>query len=71
MTDHEVAFIQPAVKGTTGILKSALKIPSIKRIVITSSGVAIIPWKDFFVHGSPHIFTGTSTFPTPHPFASG
>ena len=36
-------IIVPAIKGTTSILHSAIKIPTIRRIVITSSAVAIIP----------------------------
>ncbi|MCJ1399447.1 hypothetical protein MMC11_002649 [Xylographa trunciseda] len=49
-------FIQPALKGTLGILKSASKISGIKRIVITSSEVAIIPWKEFYQEESDVIF---------------
>ncbi len=41
--DYERDVIQPAVKGTTNILKSALKAPTVKRIVITSSILAVIP----------------------------
>jgi nucleoside-diphosphate-sugar epimerase len=36
-------LIQPAVAGTTGMLSSALKSPSVKRIVVTSSIAAIAP----------------------------
>jgi len=41
--DLEKEVIAPAVKGTLGILESAKKEPSVKRIVITSSMVAIPP----------------------------
>jgi nucleoside-diphosphate-sugar epimerase len=34
-------IIEPAIKGTVNILASAHKVPSVKRIVITSS-VAVI-----------------------------
>ncbi|KAF1980729.1 NAD(P)-binding protein [Aulographum hederae CBS 113979] len=37
-------FIKPAVTGTLGMLKSAAKAPSVKRIVVTSSIVAIVPY---------------------------
>jgi nucleoside-diphosphate-sugar epimerase len=43
---HEY-FIQPAVKGTVGILTAAASAPSIKRVVITSSIVAIVPFLRF------------------------
>jgi nucleoside-diphosphate-sugar epimerase len=55
-------LIEPAVKGTVGILKSAAKVPSVKRVVITSSEVAIIPWKDFVEVESETVFTGSSPF---------
>lgn len=40
-------FLDPAIKGTTGILKSIKAYaPSVKRVVITSSSAAILnPWK--------------------------
>ncbi|GLA34091.1 hypothetical protein AnigIFM63309_005511 [Aspergillus niger] len=41
-TDKE-AFFPPAVKGTLAVLKEATKVPSIKKIVITSSIAALIP----------------------------
>ncbi|KAJ9615661.1 hypothetical protein H2200_001737 [Cladophialophora chaetospira] len=41
--DDEANIIQPAIKGTLSILYSALKEPSIKRVVITSSVVAVMP----------------------------
>ena len=41
--DHEATIVQPAIKGTLSILYSALKESSIKRVVITSSVVAVMP----------------------------
>jgi nucleoside-diphosphate-sugar epimerase len=41
-----------------GILKSAAAVESIKRVVITSSEVAIIPWSDFVKVESETVFTG-------------
>ncbi|MCJ1389883.1 hypothetical protein MMC18_002740 [Xylographa bjoerkii] len=54
--DMEQTIVQPAIKGTTGILYSALKVPTVKRVVITSSAVAVLPLQtmigteDFKVH---------------------
>jgi nucleoside-diphosphate-sugar epimerase len=41
--EFENQLIKPAVDGTLGILISASKAPSVKRIVITSSVTAIVP----------------------------
>lgn len=41
-TDKQTYF-PPAVKGTTALLKAAAKVPTIKKVVITSSIVALIP----------------------------
>ena len=38
--DFDKFFIQPAVQGTLGVLESAKKTPSVKRIVVTSSAIA-------------------------------
>ena len=43
-TDWERDLIEPAVKGTTGLLTSAKETPGIQRIVITSSVAGIIPY---------------------------
>lgn len=43
---HEY-FIDPAVKGTLSILEAAATSPSVKRVVITSSVVAIVPFLRF------------------------
>ena len=40
-------FIKPAVHGTIGMLEAAVKCSSVKRIVVTSSIVANIPFADF------------------------
>ena len=44
IADYERDLIQPAIKGTVGILESALKEPSVKRVVITSSVAAYVPF---------------------------
>ena len=41
--DPETGIVRPAVQGTTSILKSAANVPSVRRVVITSSIVALIP----------------------------
>ena len=42
--DPESAYMQPAVKGTVGMLDSADKVPGIERVVITGS---ILPIASF------------------------
>ena len=41
-TEYERDIIQPAIKGTTNILKAAKRVPTVKRVVITSSMMAIV-----------------------------
>jgi nucleoside-diphosphate-sugar epimerase len=55
--DLDVKLIQPAVKGTLAVLEAAKKEPGIKRIVITSSVVALA---DFPVFAG--MQPGTKTF---------
>ncbi|GAV85203.1 Epimerase domain-containing protein [Cephalotus follicularis] len=40
--DPQVDLIDPAVKGTLNVLRSCSKVPSIKRVVVTSSMAAVI-----------------------------
>lgn len=40
-SDYESSFIQPAVKGTVGMLDSAITAESVKRVVITGSILSI------------------------------
>lgn len=65
--DYERDTIQPAVKGTSGVLKSALKAPTVKRIVITSSIVAVIPWNDFIMEETDQVFTADDRIPDSYP----
>lgn len=51
--------MQPAIHGTTSILTSALQHPSIRRIVITSSIAALLPF-DAQTALSKKTYTGTS-----------
>src|ERR1700712_2312481 len=41
--DEHAYFIRPAVRGTIGMLKAAKKAGTVRRVVITSSLVAIVP----------------------------
>lgn len=43
ITDFESQIVQPAVRGTIGMLRSAMKTTTIRRIVITASIGSIIP----------------------------
>ncbi|KAH8650626.1 hypothetical protein BGZ60DRAFT_421451 [Tricladium varicosporioides] len=61
----ETHFIEPAVKGTTAILTAANKVPGIKRIVITSSVVAIIPWEDLIMREVDTVFDEKYECPVP------
>lgn len=44
-------FIKPATRGTIGMLESASKASSVKRVVITSSVVAVVPFEVFAING--------------------
>jgi len=61
----ETHLIQPAVKGTTGILYSAKSNPNIRRIVITSSEVAVIPWEPLIAVETGDIFTDSNRIQSP------
>ncbi|KAJ5625159.1 putative oxidoreductase [Penicillium lagena] len=65
--DYETTLIEPAVAGTTNILKAALASPNVKRIVITSSVVAMVPAKYMFESDTPDgiVFDHTSRLPEP------
>ena len=62
---YETHLLQPALKGTSGILESAFKTHGIKRIVITSSEVAIIPWEEFIAKEVDTVFDDTYQIPFP------
>lgn len=40
--DPHAQLVDPAVKGTLSVLKSAVKVPSLKRVVLTSSMAAVV-----------------------------
>ena len=56
--DYDAHFIQPALKGTLGILESAAKTTSVERVIITSSEVGIIPWEEFSQKEVDTVFDG-------------
>lgn len=53
--DYETHLINPAVQGTISILEAAKKCSTVKRIVVTSSVVAITPLSAF---SADHNYTG-------------
>ena len=63
--DYERDIITPAINGTTNILKAAAKEPSVKRIVITSSIVAVVPYAEAIVGESAHVYTADKGIPDP------
>lgn len=62
---YETHLIQPALRGTLGILEAAQQSPTVKRVVITSSIVAIMSWNDFFVEETGKVFKEQSRTPDP------
>ena len=55
--DLKKTIIEPAIKGTLNILEAAAKAPSVKRLVITSSVIAVVPWGDFIAVEADRIYT--------------
>ncbi|KAK5994940.1 Ketoreductase CTB6 [Cladobotryum mycophilum] len=60
----QTGLIDPAVKGTLEILESARKASSIRRVVITSSIAAILPFKNL-VGGGDTVYTAEDRISTP------
>ena len=66
---HEY-FIKPAVAGTIGMLQSAAKSPSVERVVITSSIVAILNFMTMMTGGD-KVITAEDRIATPEgPYAN-
>lgn len=66
-SDLDAELIQPAIKGTSGVIQSAHKYGAVKRIVITSSAAAIVPVTAF--GGSDDVWTAEHrTDPIPSPY---
>lgn len=62
---YDTDLIKPAIAGTLGILEAAQKSSTIKRIVITSSVVAMVPWYDFFEAETGKVFDEQSRTSNP------
>jgi nucleoside-diphosphate-sugar epimerase len=56
-------FIKPAVQGTVGMLESAAKSPSVRRVVITSSVVALVPFEKIIGGSEDHTYTAEDRIP--------
>ncbi|KAK9234302.1 hypothetical protein V1525DRAFT_413527 [Lipomyces kononenkoae] len=64
-------FMEPALTGTMNLLKAAQKAGSVRRVVVTSSVVAIIPWQSFTSGTSAEIFNEKNRISTPEgPFSN-
>lgn len=58
--DFEKNIVEPAIHGTTSILNSALKSKSIRRVVITSSVLAVVPSKFLLSQDPDTVYTPQS-----------
>jgi nucleoside-diphosphate-sugar epimerase len=58
--DFERDVVQVAIKGTTSILESALKHKTVRRVVLTSSIVAILPGKTLLAGDAHGVYDHTS-----------
>jgi len=61
--EYEALLIQPALKGTISILDAAYKTTTVRRIIITSSEAAIIPWEEFIAKEVDTVFDDTYQTP--------
>ena len=63
--DYEAYFVAPATAGDTGMLRSAARELSVKRVVLTSSAVAIAPFDYLIGRGEDptRVFTSTDRIP--------
>ncbi|KAL8635217.1 MAG: hypothetical protein Q9228_007270 [Teloschistes exilis] len=61
----DAQIIHPVVKSTSNILSAALKNPHVKRVVMTSSEGALIPYMELYQLASFNTFTDASPIPTP------
>ncbi len=68
---YDAYFVKPAIAGDEGMLHSAAKSPSVKRVVLTSSVVAITPFEYYMGKGDPkRVFKSTDRIPfAPAPYA--
>jgi nucleoside-diphosphate-sugar epimerase len=63
--EYDALLIQPALKGTISILEAAYQTTTVKRIIITSSETAIIPWEEFISKEVDTVFDDTHQTPYP------
>ncbi|CAK7234494.1 hypothetical protein SCUCBS95973_008956 [Sporothrix curviconia] len=49
--DLQTGYIEPAVKSTVAVLDAAKSVPSVKRIIITSSCLSLAPLDSYFTPG--------------------
>ncbi|KAI4262111.1 MAG: hypothetical protein L6R42_002702 [Xanthoria sp. 1 TBL-2021] len=64
---YDSQTVQPLLKGTNNVLSAALGNPSIKRVVMTSSLMAIAPYNELFVLESFTTFNDVSPIQNPNP----
>ncbi|KAF2492715.1 NAD(P)-binding protein [Lophium mytilinum] len=62
-SEYAAQLVEPARKGTTSLLYSALKTPSIKRVVITSSVSVVLEWKYWFRESTDKVYTAADRAP--------
>jgi nucleoside-diphosphate-sugar epimerase len=62
---YEDYFVKPALAGTIGMLDSAKKSGTVKRVVITSSAVAILPFNYLLGPVDDAVFNAESRIPNP------
>lgn len=58
--DWELDFVQTAIKGSTNLLEAAARNKTIRRIVITSSMVAMLPLQNLFKEPGPKVLDAES-----------
>ncbi|CAN9439525.1 unnamed protein product [Alternaria alternata] len=71
--DYRRDVINPAIKATVGILRSAAKVPSIRRVVVTSSMATLLTMEYVMSEDCKRVFTASDTYPPPDvtsPFAT-
>lgn len=67
--DLDALVVQPAIQGTLGVFRSAQKVDSVQRIVVTSSVASLVPFAVVAGEHSEQRFGPESRCdPIPHPF---
>ncbi|KAG9258099.1 uncharacterized protein F5Z01DRAFT_670749 [Emericellopsis atlantica] len=60
--DYRRDLVDPAVNATVGVLKSATKVPTIKRVVITSSIAVLLTWEYVISSDTEKVFTANDAY---------